>query len=195
MSPDLQTALYGACAVGVLSILAGVIRQAMWNHNDAKMARTESRLAFLRVQISELYSPLLGYLHETATYCDTLNKVIDQIILTAPLDTSKDSTAAIIERFESDHFEPLRSHITELLLSKRHLVVEDRFPPYLQELIAHATEWEASRTVQRELGLQSTSADGYCTRLQEQVILEVEQTLLDLRTEYRSHLRWAGKLR
>ena len=196
MTPELQTALLGASAVGVLSILANVIRQAMWNHNDQRLARNESRQAFLRTQISELYSPLLGHLHETATYCETLARVTEQVRgETTEGNDTESRIAAIQERFETEHFAPLRTRITELLLSKRHLIVEDTFPAYLQELIAHATAWEAARTVHREMG-KAYTAGGMCGgELPRRVITEVERTLLELRTEYRAHLRTAGKLR
>jgi len=195
MSTELQTALIGAFAVGMLSILANIIRQAMWNHNDFKLARNESRLAFLRTQISELYSPLLGYLHESATYCDTLERVIAQLHSEGAEDEYTElRVEAIQERFDTEHFEPLRTKITELLLSKRHLIVEDTFPPYLQELIAHSTEWEAARTVNREMGRAVASPSMCAGEWPRRVIGEVERILLDLRTEYRQHLRTAGKL-
>ena len=196
MSTDLQTALFTALAVGMLTILANVIRQAMWNSNDFRLARNESRLNFLSLQISELYSPLLGYLHESATYCDTLARVVDQLRSESAEDEYTElRIEAIHERFDTEHFEPLRNRITELLLSKRHLIVEDTFPPYLQELISHATELEATRTVNREMG-RTIAAPDMCTgEWPRRVTGEIERILLNLRTEYRRHLRTAGKLR
>ncbi|MBN2082133.1 hypothetical protein JW859_07985 [bacterium] len=196
MTTELQTAITGALLIGVLSILANVIRQAMWNHNDFRLARNESRLSFLKTQICDLYSPLLGYLHESAAYCDTLRQVIEQLRVAGGREQNIElKVEAIRDRFDREHFEPLRLKITELLLSRRHLIVEDRFPEYLERLISQATQWEASRTVLRELGQRYAAGEVCSGEWPREVITEVERTLLDLRMEYRQHLRTAGKLR
>lgn len=199
MSSDLQIALYGASAVGFLSILAGVIRQAMWNRNDFRLARSEARSSFLQAQISELYSPLLGLLIESNTYYETLKRITIQLNAEGKQkDTSLAETdqavSAIELRFNQDYFEPLRVKVIDLLCAKRHLIEEDRFPIYLQEFIVHATEYEAKRTVVSELGagVNLNGLDG--AKWPKEIIPEVENTLYQLRKEYRTHLRLAGRM-
>ena len=195
MSPEFETALVGALAVGALSVLAGVVRQAMWNRNGFRLSRHEGRIGFLQAQISELYSPLLGLLYESTAYYDTLHRLTAQLNSSGmPPEEAELAADAVEQRFTREYFEPLRMKTVELLCAKRHLIVEDRFPQYLQDFMVHATEWEARSAVLKELGPGLNLNGLSAAKWPREIIGEVEHTLYSLRQEYRRELRSVGKL-
>ena len=200
MSNELQVALTSALAIGMLTFVASVTRTILWNRNEHNVRRHEARMLFLQAQISELYSPLLGYLSESTTYYDVLERIVDKIRrddLAAGRGEreSERRIRAVRQRFDRDYFNPLKGRIAEKLSSQRHLIAEDQLPQYFRDFLRHATEWEATRSVVDELGEDYDYAGISGVRWPAGILEEVEATLARLRREYRRHLKSLGRLR
>jgi hypothetical protein len=199
MTTDIQPALLGAVLAGVLGLMAGVIRGAMYNRSEHNVRRHESRSQFLQAQISELYSPLLAHFHEVESYYGVLADRLATLDAQAasgelPVDVACTQRAALCQRFAELYFDPLYGQIAALLRSKRHLVAEDSFPAYLSELQRIAVDIEATRAVAAELGEEYTPcADDYLAPVRA-AAPHVESVLLTLRAGYRRSLRSLGRL-
>jgi hypothetical protein len=199
MTTDLQPALLGAVSAGLLGLLAGVIRGAMYNRSEHNVRRHESRSQFLQSQVSELYSPLLAHCHEIESYYAVLAGRLGQLDAQAAVGEIGEEVActqrtALCQRFADLYFDPLYAQIAQLLRSKRHLVAEDSFPPYLRELQRIAVDIEATRAVAAELGEEYTPcADDYLEPVRE-ALPQLEAALLTLRAHYRRSLRSVGRL-
>jgi hypothetical protein len=176
-----------------------LLRTWLSNRSDHNAARHESRVRFLTEQISLLYGPLLGYLHETTTYYEMLRAIT--LRLRADGAAAGEDSREIEERihrvarrFDEQYFTRINRQIAALMRSKRHLIAEERFPDYLQKYLAHAADWDATRLVVQELGREYDFAGISGQHWPDGIVQEVEQILYRLRRDYRRHLKKLGRM-
>lgn len=199
ISIELQSAIIGAAAGGVFYITALLLRTWLSNRSDHNAARHDSRVRFLQEQISQLYGPLTGYLHETNTYYRILERVrarIREQDSAAGIDTAEteERLRRIGRRFDELYFQRIYRQIAALMRSKRHLIAEERFPDYLREFLGHAMDWEGTRSVVSELGQDYDFSGISGHRWPEGIVRQVEEILYELRRDYRRHLRKLGRM-
>ena len=176
-----------------------MLRTWLSNRSDHNAARHESRVRFLTEQISLLYGPLLGYLHETTTYYEILRAITlrlraDGAAAGEDARVIEERIHTLAERFDREYFTRINRQIAALLRSKRHLIAEERFPEYLRAYLAHAADWDASRIVVQELGREFDYAGISGQHWPDGIVQEVEQILYSLRSDYRKHLKKLGRM-
>ena len=199
ISIELQSAIIGAAAGGVFYITALLLRTWLSNRSDHNAARHESRVRFLQEQISLLYGPLTGYLHETTSYYRILESITQRIReedLARGIDPqeTRQRIRRISQRFDEQYFSRIYRQIAALMRSKRHLIAEERFPEYLRQFLGHAMDWEGTREVVSELGEDYDFSGISGQRWPDGILETVEQILYDLRSDYRRHLRKLGRM-
>ncbi|MCB1219617.1 MAG: hypothetical protein H7A35_01775 [Planctomycetales bacterium] len=199
ISVELQSAIIGAAAGGIFYLTALLLRTWLSNRSDHNAARHDSRVRFLQEQISQLYGPLVGYLHETNTYYEILRAITQRIRAegAARGDDPHEIEARIeriAARFDRDYFSRINRLINLLLRSKRHLIAEERFPDYLRSFLGHAADWDATRIVVQELGSEYDYAGISGQQWPDGIVQEVERILYELRSDYRRHLKKLGRM-
>ncbi|MCB1217380.1 MAG: hypothetical protein R3F46_06315 [bacterium] len=199
ISAELQSAIIGAAAGGVFYITALLLRTWLSNRSDHNAARHESRVRFLQEQISSLYGPLSGYLHETTTYYEMLRSITQRLRADSAAggedpQLCEERIRIVSERFDSEYFTRINRQIAALMRSKRHLIAEEHFPQYLRDYLAHAADWDATRLVVRELGRGHDYAGISGQQWPDGIVASVDAILYELRRDYRRHLRKLGRM-
>ncbi|MGK7892077.1 MAG: hypothetical protein AB4372_00065 [Xenococcus sp. (in: cyanobacteria)] len=185
MDLTLQVALLG---------LLGTFIAAAYNARQEQVRRRQSaEIDFLRIQIGELYGPLLGLLQQ--------RRIIFEVSLAAfPSDGEKqkrdqwsetdwDAWHFLVEKYLLD----LDSMIVSLVNSKAHLLEHVTMPADLEQFTRHVTQQDSLYILFKEKGLQK-NAEQFYVPYPNHVVEEVQRSLARLRDRHEKLLRSSRRL-